>query len=461
MNNKGVISIFLFIAIITIGLGVLSFFKTVQKQIPKVEVESSKGVSVLGIDIPLPKLKITPPSPQPSPTSSPKASSSPLTSPSQTSSPASSPTSSPGSSPTSSPRSSPSSSPSITPSPTPSPPSSSKKFSCDFNTFEKIPSLDGSDPNLVKAGDAWFLYYTKISGNTTNIHTAYLPNASLGAPANQWVKDSGEPLAAFNSGAWDNGVTETASFATDGVQSRIYYVAHDDPSESGRTNKPLKIGFLYNDAGTWKRHPNPVFSGEQWWEMTSPRSAGEFGEPSVVHYGNKWHMYYQTCSNQTATNGYPAITYGCFIGHRISSDGITWSAPIGFGNHPWMYASVTTPIGPIPVTGFTKPEVKLTPTGSVQWVGGNNRDNVRYGEAPDLNSAPTHEELLFTVNDCKTKGSWCNWRIDTGHTFGVAPDGSIWVFFTATECLSGARPYRDACPSVKWNISRVHCPKNP
>ena len=369
-----------------------------------------------------------------------------------------------------------------TPAPTPTitPPPATKKYTCDSNTSSRIPNLDGSDPNLVNIGTGWLALYTipntAALPPTTNIYMGYLGNSSLGALVSEWVALG--TVVPLSPGAWDDEVTETASFVYGwsqnrlqggaGYESRIYYVGSDD-----RGGKPLKMGIIYrNEAtGTWHRYTSPVLAGLEWWEMFSPRIPAEFGEPSVVYQNGPdpdgghgtWHMYYQTGSNQTATNGYPTFSEGWFIGHRTSTDGVNWSAPIGFGGHPWMYTSVTfLGITPVSGTGFTKPEVRLTPSGSVQWVGGNNKDNVRYGEAPNLNSALTHEELLFTVDDCKTKGSGCNWRIDTGHTFGVdSIDGGLWVYFTATECLSGARPPSNSCASVKWNTARVKCNKNP
>lgn len=480
MNNKGVISIFLFIAVIIIGLGVLSFFKTVQKQIPKVEVESTKGVSVLGIDIPLPKLKITPPSPQPSPTSSPKASSSPLTSPSQTSSPTSSPSSSPGSSPTSSPRSSPSSSPSITPSPTPSPPSSSKKFTCDFNTFETL--FDGADPNLVKAGNQWLIFYTKqdfsVNPATTNIHFAYLPaGASLSAPKNQWSAITAAPLVPFNPNSWDDEVTETASFVAGwtpkrisdsqpGYESRIYYVGSSNRASS------LKIGFLYrNEAdGKWYRYSSPVLSGTEWWEKSSPPSAGEFGEPSMVYErgsgsqgeNGTWHMYYQTCSNGGSSNG-QSFTHACLIGHRTSSDGLNWSAPLGAGGKSWISQLFALPISSVPVTLFGKPEVRIGSGGLIEWIGGDDSHTVRYGSASNLNSDITHNELLFNSYDCKQGRPWCNWKLAAGHTYGYDSDGSLWVYFNSQQCTSGPRDYTDnTCPggSAIWHVNRIKCNKS-
>ncbi len=396
----------------------------------------------------------------------------------------------PSSSPTSRASSSPPIKPSFQPTPTPqaslSPiPSTtgSNKFSCDFSTFEAI--TDGrsfvGDPNLVKmnSSNSWTMIYGKANTSTgsVNLYSALLPsNSSLGAPKDNW-QFSSEPIVSLSPGAWDATNIETGSYVygwtpkklsdnSPGWEERIYYAGRNQSSTPTEVGYP--IGVLYKDAsGIWTRHSTPILNPSQWWEL-----GYGIGEPAMYYESGtssntsgKWHLYYQACSNKGLANGYP-IADECFIAHRSSDDGINFSEPVkSSSGKPWIVAAgIDYHYDKIAFTG--KPEIKVDSTGRIHWVTTDDKEKITYANAANLNSGITNKQVLFTANDCKNGSgrSWCNWKFETGPSFGFDADGSLWVYFTAVEC-SGAdsvNPTQDKCPAGKtevWRLARVHCNK--
>lgn len=350
-------------------------------------------------------------------------------------------------------------------------------FTCDFNTFEPI--TDGTsyvgDPNIVKLDElnVWAMAYGKLEPTSTvNQYSAYLPPGnSLGADKSKWVFNQ-SPIVPLVPGAWDATNIETGSYVrgwtpsklSDGLpgwEERIYYAGRNYQAISPEAGFP--IGVLYKDAaGIWKRYSTYVYYPTEWWE-----TGYGIGEPAM-HYepgtgtggtNGTWHLYYQACTHKGLANGYP-IADECFIAHRKSSDGVRWTlVPSSTTGKPWIVAGFMEFFkDAISIT--LKPEIKVDSAGGVHWVATDGSEKITYARPADLNSSLIRKEVLFTINDCKNNPArrWCNGRFETGHSFDFDPDGSIWVYFSVSECSVAGCP---AGATETWRIARVHCPKTP
>ncbi|TET36814.1 MAG: hypothetical protein E3J72_07715 [Planctomycetota bacterium] len=227
------------------------------------------------------------------------------------------------------------------------------------------------DPDLVKLGDQWFMFFTSITFDNARmeLHTLAAtlpPGDGLGSDVSNWTimdDGNGSVLSVIspgpNPGDWDHDAIETPNYirgydntAGQWVE-RIYYTGwrnlpgNDSVLYTDDDLYDYRIGCVEWDGNAWAKHPsNPVLTGANAWELFY--GLGFLGD-QALHYepgpgpggeGGVWHMWYQAVNSETPSLAVVSI-------HATSSDGITWLA----GDREKMpqsgpYATAFLPNGP-------------------------------------------------------------------------------------------------------------------
>ena len=142
--------------------------------------------------------------------------------------------------------------------------------------------------------------------------------------ASAWVKSSSNPVLGPGVG-WESDWVDAPSILYENGVYKMWY--------QGCVGTHCDIGYATSPDGiNWTRSlSNPVLrSNATGWDQT-------LGNPSVIHDGSGYHMWY-------AGDGPLAIQ----IGYASSADGIVWNkfegAPVFKGTEPWDAGSTSTPV---------------------------------------------------------------------------------------------------------------------
>ncbi len=223
-----------------------------------------------------------------------------------------------------------------------------------FISSERLPKgwRVASDPELVKFGKRWWLFFNSIELNRKksfpiHILSASLPaGKSLSAPASLWKVNPVPAISPGPKGTWDDHTTETPKFVhgydnqREEWVGRIYYLGW---SIIEKRVKDYRIGFAEWDGKSWVKHPDPVITGTHRWEKLHGYSfIGDqtaWYEPGDGPNGENgtWHMWYQTASKPKEG--------GVSLVHVTSKDGVVWSEKKRL-THKVPFANQLTKTGP-------------------------------------------------------------------------------------------------------------------
>jgi hypothetical protein len=191
-----------------------------------------------------------------------------------------------------------------------------------------------SDPELVKFGDRWWMFFNSIEldfnkGLPIHVLSASLPvGEKLGANRRKWTVHPQPVISPGARGAWDERTIETTKYVFGYDASakqwvgRLYYVGWPHQTAS---KKEYQIGFAqWNESlGKWVKHGEPVITATEPWERLRGSSflgdQSAWYEPGDGKNGTEgtWHLWYQAVSKPK--DG------GVSLVHITSKDGVTWS----------------------------------------------------------------------------------------------------------------------------------------
>ncbi len=203
-------------------------------------------------------------------------------------------------------------------------------------TNEKLPKgwVVASDPELVKFGDKWWMFFNSIQldfkrGLPIHVLAASLPaGAPLSSGPEKWTVHPQPVISPGPKGSWDDRTIETTKYVYgyDATAKqwvgRLYYVGW--PIQKNK-KKNYQISFVQWDKTkqAWIKYGKPVVSATEKWEKLNGSSF--IGDQSVYYEpgqhpqgrGGTWHMWYQAVSKPR--DG------GISIVHMTSRNGITWT----------------------------------------------------------------------------------------------------------------------------------------
>lgn len=149
-----------------------------------------------------------------------------------------------------------------------------------------------ADPSVTRRDGA---YWMVLGALERTKHVIHLYSAQSATPTGDWriTTEPDDPASAHRiaeppePGGWDATGYHCPAYAAgfDGAgrpAERIYYASSSAWSFYG----PYQIGFLQWDGQTWRRHPEPVFTATQPWEL------GTVLEPHVRYADGRWLMHY-------------------------------------------------------------------------------------------------------------------------------------------------------------------------
>jgi sucrose-6-phosphate hydrolase SacC (GH32 family) len=135
-----------------------------------------------------------------------------------------------------------------------------------------------ADVSVARRDGRWWMV-SPAMGDGTRVIRLYESSLPPGAPLDcpEWTF-GGELAPAPPSDAWDATGYHCPSY----VDGRIYYAG----SASWELAGPYSIGCVEWHAGSWRRRPEPVFTGAEPWER------GTVFEPNLVRENGAWRIWY-------------------------------------------------------------------------------------------------------------------------------------------------------------------------
>ena len=195
-----------------------------------------------------------------------------------------------------------------------------------------------------------------------------------------WEKYPANPVFDLgDNGNWDDVHVSHPSVLFDGVRYHLWYVG-DNGSERG-------VGYATSLNGeVWVKYPgNPVLKdglGEVW--------DGEFvTQPSVLHDGAKFHMWYA---------GYDGTNMK--IGYATSNNGIVWNK---HAQNPVLNLGT---VGSWDKAGVSSPTVMLSGSVYHMWYTGYDGTNMKIGYATSGDGIAWNKHIFNPVLDLGIIGSW-------------------------------------------------------
>jgi len=160
-----------------------------------------------------------------------------------------------------------------------------------------------NDPDVIKVGGTFYLYFTGQDGTYDQIGLATSTN-----PEGPFVKHPDNPILPRVPGTWED-MTARPSVMKEGSTWKMWYDGRD-PDGS------VKIGYATSSDGiNWTRYPgNPILS---------PPTGDDFSDVMVVKWGGK---YVMALVHWTGTQGIDRVAK---IDIFTSDDGISWTAYSG------------------------------------------------------------------------------------------------------------------------------------
>lgn len=176
--------------------------------------------------------------------------------------------------------------------------------------LDKARLFDGADVTLMRRDDRWWMIMGELADPAVpriDLRSAQLPrNATVDSL--EWTID-GQCAPPTPPNSWDATGYHCVSYVRgrSGGQwvERLYYA-----SSSAWTDitGPYSIGFLEWDGVEWVRHPEPVFTATEPWEL------GTVAEPNLLYHDGRWLLWY--CTGLSASRAQ-------VIGYAESPDGVT------------------------------------------------------------------------------------------------------------------------------------------
>ncbi|MBC8456488.1 MAG: hypothetical protein H8D67_00650, partial [Deltaproteobacteria bacterium] len=202
----------------------------------------------------------------------------------------------------------------------------------------------------------------------------------IGMAQISWEKYPANPVIDLGAnGSWDDAHVSHPSVLFDGTKYHMWYVG-DNGSQRG-------IGYAVSLNGeVWMEYPgNPVLDdglGDVW--------DGEFiSQPSVLHDGTKFHMWYA---------GYDGTNMR--IGYATSNDGIVWKKHAA---NPVLDLGTS---GSLDLVGVSSPTVMLKDNVYHMWYSGYDGTNMRIGYATSGDGINWNKHIFNPVLDLGASGSW-------------------------------------------------------
>lgn len=302
-----------------------------------------------------------------------------------------------------------------------------------------------SDPELVKFGDKWWMFFNSIEldfkkGLPIHVLSASLPaGEKLSANRKKWTVHPYPVISPGAKGEWDERTIETTKYVygydagTKQWVGRIYYVGW--PHQTGN-RREYQISFAQwdNKKKSWVKHGEPVITATEPWERL--KGSSFLGDQSAWYEPGKgkngidgtWHIWYQAVSKPK--DG------GISLVHITSKDGVKWSNKKRL-THKVPFASQFVKTGPFSIdvlvkdgqfyfAGFLYNQADLSKQGL--WV---TRSSTPDGSAPGDFSE--WHPLIFENNGVK----WHDSGLESSkcHATGLfAPtlreeDGKVWMFY--------------------------------
>ena len=191
-----------------------------------------------------------------------------------------------------------------------------------------------SDPELVKFGDKWWMFFNSIEldfkkGLPIHVLSASLPaGEKLSANRKKWTVHPHPVISPGAKGEWDERTIETTKYvygydaSTKQWVGRLYYVGWPHQTDH---RKEYQISFAQWDdtQKNWVKHGKPVITATEPWERLNGSSflgdQSAWYEPGKAEHGadGTWHIWYQAVSKPK--DG------GVSLVHISSKDGVNWS----------------------------------------------------------------------------------------------------------------------------------------
>ena len=219
-----------------------------------------------------------------------------------------------------------------------------------------------SDPELVKLGDRWWMFFNSIEldfkrGLPIHVLAASLPPGEpLSADRKHWTVHQQPVISPGPKGSWDERTIETTKyvFGYDATAkqwvARLYFVGW--PAQRNK-RKQYQISFAQwgDRQKRWVKHGMPVVTATEEWERLNGSSfLGDqslYYEPGAGPQGANgiWHMWYQAVAKPK--DG------GTSIVHITSRDGVVWEGKKRL-THAVPFPNAFVKTGPFSLDVFVK-----------------------------------------------------------------------------------------------------------
>ena len=219
-----------------------------------------------------------------------------------------------------------------------------------------------SDPELVKFGDRWWMFFNSIElnfdkGLPIHVLAASLPpGENLSADPQQWTIHPQPVISPGFKGSWDERTIETTKYvygydaSSEAWVGRLYYVGWPQQKKN-RKNYQISFVQWHDKQRQWIKYGKPVVTATERWEKLKGSSfigdQSVYYEPGTGPQGanGTWHMWYQAVSKPK--DG------GISLVHITSRDGINWSNKKRM-QHKIPFASQFVKTGPFSIDVLVK-----------------------------------------------------------------------------------------------------------
>ncbi|MEV6491176.1 hypothetical protein AB0M20_21570 [Actinoplanes sp. NPDC051633] len=176
--------------------------------------------------------------------------------------------------------------------------------------LDKTRLFDGADVTVLRSDDRWCLIMGELvdpAVHRIDLRAAHLPRGAA-VDSLEWTVD-GPCASPTPANGWDATGYHCVSHVRgrSGGQSveRLYYASSAAATD---ITGPYSIGFLEWDGSGWVRHPAPVFTATEPWEL------GTVAEPNLLYHDGRWRLWYCAGLSVGSTQ---------VIGYAESPDGVT------------------------------------------------------------------------------------------------------------------------------------------
>jgi hypothetical protein len=176
--------------------------------------------------------------------------------------------------------------------------------------LDKTRLFDGADVTLLHRDDRWWMIMGELADPSVrriDLRVAHLPPGAAVDSLEWTIEGSCAPRTPAN--GWDATGYHCVSYVRgrSGGEwvERLYYASSAAWTD---ITGPYSIGFLEWDGSAWVRHPEPVFTATEPWELDT------VAEPNLLYHDGRWLLWY--CAGLSADRTQ-------VIGYADSPDGVT------------------------------------------------------------------------------------------------------------------------------------------